>query len=47
VLTQALAHQELLPARNAGELAVMLAAKRVEGIPMLPLANMARTDSVG
>ena len=36
VLNQALAHQELLPARNAEDLAVMLAAKRTEGVPCLP-----------
>jgi Helix-turn-helix of DDE superfamily endonuclease len=40
VLNQALAHQELLPARNANDLAVMLAAKRMESVPMPPLFGM-------
>jgi hypothetical protein len=40
VLNQALAHQELLPARNADEFAVMLAAKRTEGVPQPPLFGM-------
>jgi hypothetical protein len=40
VLNQALVHQDLLPARNAGELAVMLAAKRTEGTPLSPLFGM-------
>jgi hypothetical protein len=40
VLNQALAHQALLPARNADEFAVMLAAKRTEGIPQPPLFGM-------
>jgi Helix-turn-helix of DDE superfamily endonuclease len=40
VLNQALAHQELLPARNADEFAVMLAAKRTEGGPQPPLFGM-------
>jgi hypothetical protein len=40
VLNQALAHQELLPARTAGDLAVMLAAKRTEGVPLPPLFGM-------
>jgi hypothetical protein len=40
VLNQALAHQELLPARNANEFAVMLAAKRPEGVPQPPLFGM-------
>ena len=40
VLNHALAHQELLPARNADELAVMLAAKRTEGVPQPPLVGM-------
>jgi Helix-turn-helix of DDE superfamily endonuclease len=40
VLNQALAHQELLPARNADELAVMLAAKRTEDVPVSPLFGM-------
>jgi hypothetical protein len=37
VLNQALAHQELLPARNADDLAEMRAAKWTEGVPMPPL----------
>jgi hypothetical protein len=40
VLNQALAHQKLLPARNADDLAVMLAAKRTEGVPQPPLVGM-------
>jgi Helix-turn-helix of DDE superfamily endonuclease len=40
VLNQALAHQDLLPARNADELAVMLSAKRTEGVPVSPLFGM-------
>jgi hypothetical protein len=40
VLNQALAHQDLLPARNAADLAVMLAAKRTEGVPLSPLFGM-------
>jgi hypothetical protein len=40
VLNQALAHQELLPARNADELAVILAAKRTEDVPVSPLFGM-------
>jgi hypothetical protein len=40
VLNQALAHQDLLPARNADELAEMLAAKRAEGVPWSPLFGM-------
>ena len=40
VLNHALAHQDLLPARNADELAVMLAAKRTEGVPVSPLFGM-------
>jgi truncated hemoglobin YjbI len=40
VLNQALAHQDLLPARNADDLAVMLAAKRTEGVPLSPLVGM-------
>jgi hypothetical protein len=40
VLNQALAHQDLLPARNADELAVMLAVKRTEGVPVSPLFGM-------
>jgi Helix-turn-helix of DDE superfamily endonuclease len=40
VLNHALAHQELLPARTADELAAMLAAKRTEGVPGSPLFGM-------
>jgi Helix-turn-helix of DDE superfamily endonuclease len=40
VLHYALAHQKLLPARNADEFAVMLAAKRAEGVPQPPLFGM-------
>jgi truncated hemoglobin YjbI len=40
VLNQALAHQELLPARSADDLAVMLAAKRTESVPQPPLFGM-------
>jgi hypothetical protein len=40
VLNQALAHQELLPARTADELAVMLAAKRLRDTPEPPLFGM-------
>jgi Helix-turn-helix of DDE superfamily endonuclease len=40
VLNHALAHQELLPARNADDLSVMLAAKRREGAPPPPLFGM-------
>jgi Helix-turn-helix of DDE superfamily endonuclease len=40
VLNQALAHQDLLPVRNADDLAVMLAAKRTEGVPLSPLFGM-------
>jgi hypothetical protein len=40
VLNQALARQDLLPARNADDLAVMLAAKRPEGVPWSPLFGM-------
>ena len=36
VLNQALAYQQLLPARNADDLSVLLAAKRTEGIPQPP-----------
>ena len=36
VLNQALAQQELRPARNTDELAVMLAAKRTEDVPRSP-----------
>ena len=40
VLNQALAPQELLPARHADDFAVMLAAKRTEGVPQPPLVGM-------
>jgi hypothetical protein len=40
VLNQALAHQELLPARNADDFAVMLAAKRTADVPLSPLFGM-------
>ena len=40
VLNQALAHQELLPARTADEFAVMLAAKRTKVTPEPPLFGM-------
>jgi hypothetical protein len=40
VLNQALAHQALRPARNADDLAVMLAAKRTHGVPPPPLFGM-------
>jgi len=40
VLNQALAQQELLPARNADELAGMLAAKRTADVPGSPLFGM-------
>jgi hypothetical protein len=40
VLNQALAHQELLPARTANELAALLAAKRAAGVPLSPLFGM-------
>jgi hypothetical protein len=40
VLNQALGHQDLLPARNADDLAMMLAAKRTEGVPLSPLFGM-------
>jgi Helix-turn-helix of DDE superfamily endonuclease len=40
VLNQALAHQDLLPARNADELAAMFAAKRTAGVPCSPLFGM-------
>ena len=40
VLNQALSHQELLPARTADDLAVMLAAKRTKDVPMSPLFGM-------
>jgi hypothetical protein len=45
VLNRALAHQELLPARNADGLAVMFATKRMESVPQPPLVGMmARSD---
>jgi Helix-turn-helix of DDE superfamily endonuclease len=45
VLNHALAHQELLPARNADDLSVMLAGKRTEDVPQPPLFGMtARSD---
>jgi Helix-turn-helix of DDE superfamily endonuclease len=40
VLHQALAHQDLPPARTADELAVMLAAKRTPGVSLAPLFGM-------
>jgi hypothetical protein len=40
VLNHALAHQELLPARHAEDVAVMLAAKRTAGVPLPPLFGM-------
>jgi hypothetical protein len=40
VLNQALAHQELLPARTADELATLLAAKRMEAGPTTALFFM-------
>jgi Helix-turn-helix of DDE superfamily endonuclease len=40
VLHQALAHQELLPARTAHDLAVMLAGQRTAGVPLSPLVGM-------
>ena len=40
VLNQALAHQDLLPARNADELAEMFTAKRTQGGPLSPLFGM-------
>ena len=40
VLNHALAHQERLPARNADDLSVMLAAKRTEDVPQPPLFGM-------
>jgi hypothetical protein len=45
VLNQALAHQELLPARTADDLAVLLAAERTKVTPGPPLFGMmARSD---
>jgi DDE superfamily endonuclease len=47
VLNQAWAHQDLLPARNADDWAVMLAAKRTEGVPVSPLFGMmVRSDRI-
>jgi truncated hemoglobin YjbI len=40
VLNRALADQELLPARNAAALAVLLAAKRTGDVPLPPLFGM-------
>jgi hypothetical protein len=40
VLNRALAHQELLPARHADDLAVLLATKRTESVPQPPLVGM-------
>ena len=40
VLNQAIAHQELLPARTADDLAVWLAARRTKGVPTSPLFGM-------
>ena len=40
VLNQALAHQELLPARTADDLAVWLEAERTKGGPTSPLVGM-------
>lgn len=40
VLNQALAHQDLLPARNADDLAEMFTAKGIEGAPLSPLFGM-------
>ena len=40
VLNQALAHQELLPARTADDLALMFAAQQTKGIPLSPLFGM-------
>ena len=40
VVNQAVAHQELLPARTAHDLAVMLAAKQTAGVPLSPLFGM-------
>jgi hypothetical protein len=40
VLNQALAHQEILPARTADELTVLLAAERTKVAPGLPLFGM-------
>jgi Helix-turn-helix of DDE superfamily endonuclease len=40
VLNRTLAHQELLPARTADDLAVLLAAERTKGAPPSPLFGM-------
>jgi hypothetical protein len=40
VLNQALAHQELLPVRNADDFVVRLAAKQTAGVPQSPLVGM-------
>ena len=40
VLNHALAHQELLPARTADDLAVLRATERTEGVPTSPLFGM-------
>jgi hypothetical protein len=40
VLNHALAHQDLLPARTADELAEMFAAKQAKGVPLSPLFGM-------
>src|ERR671925_371924 len=40
VLNQALAHQELLPARTADDLALLLTAERTRGAPESPLFGM-------
>jgi Helix-turn-helix of DDE superfamily endonuclease len=39
-LNYALAHQELLPARTADDLAVWLAAERTKGVPTSPFVGM-------
>ena len=40
VLNQALAHQELLPARTANDLAALLTTERAKGVPTSPLFGM-------
>ena len=40
VLNQALAHQELRPARTPDDLAVWLAAERAKGVPPSPLLGL-------
>jgi hypothetical protein len=40
VLNQALAHQDLLPARTAAELATLLASKQTKDVPTSPLFGM-------